>query len=151
MRYCQFRKNCWLLCRKNAQISGTLSWIPSFRLLNMQNYFLLILAAVIAQENALPSWRGAAAPSVLPCVLRSCQCVNVHNFFLYVFVCICVCRIILESDPILVAQRVAFRSDDIPLGEQTVASVCCTVLHFSLIISILRCSDNMLWCYPDTF
>jgi len=27
----------------------------------------------------------------------------------------------------LVAQRVAFRSDDIPLGEQTVASVCLMV------------------------
>lgn len=36
---------------------------------------------------------------------------------------ICDNGIILESDPILVAQRVAFRSDDIPLGEQTVASV----------------------------
>jgi len=36
----------------------------------------------------------------------------------------------LESDPILVAQRVAFRSDDIPLGEQTVASVC--IQYFAL-------------------
>jgi len=40
-----------------------------------------------------------------------------RNWFIF-------CSIILESDPILVAQRVAFRSDDIPLGEQTVASVC---------------------------
>ena len=39
------------------------------------------------------------------------------------------CSIILESDPILVAQRVAFRSDDIPLGEQTVASVCFLALY----------------------
>ena len=31
--------------------------------------------------------------------------------------------IILESDSSAVAQRVSFRSDDIPLGEQTVASV----------------------------
>jgi len=36
---------------------------------------------------------------------------------------ICDDGIILESDPIAVAQRIAFRSDDIPLGEQTVASV----------------------------
>jgi len=51
-----------------------------------------------------------------------------------------VCSIILESDPILVAQRVAFRSDDIPLGEQTVASVCfCIVWHNTLVICLLFC------------
>jgi len=36
---------------------------------------------------------------------------------------ICDKGIILESDPSAVCQRVSFRSDDIPLGEQTVASV----------------------------
>jgi hypothetical protein len=33
------------------------------------------------------------------------------------------CRIILESDSTAVVNRVSFRSDDLPLGEQTVASV----------------------------
>ena len=32
-------------------------------------------------------------------------------------------RIILESDPMLIAQRVQLRQDDIPLGEQTVSQV----------------------------
>lgn len=36
---------------------------------------------------------------------------------------ICDNGIILESDPMAVASRVSFRSDDLPLGEQTVASV----------------------------
>jgi len=36
---------------------------------------------------------------------------------------ICDNGIILESDAIAIAQRVSFRSDDLPLGEQTVASV----------------------------
>ena len=31
--------------------------------------------------------------------------------------------IILECDPTIVSQRAAFRTDDIPIGEQTVASV----------------------------
>ena len=33
------------------------------------------------------------------------------------------CRIILESDSSVISQKVSFRSDDIPLGEQTVAQV----------------------------
>ncbi len=32
-------------------------------------------------------------------------------------------RIILESDPMLITQRVQLRQDDIPLGEQTVSQV----------------------------
>lgn len=36
---------------------------------------------------------------------------------------ICDNGIVLESDPVTVTQRIAFRSDDIPLGEQTVAQV----------------------------
>ena len=32
-------------------------------------------------------------------------------------------RIILESDPVLITQRVQLRQDDIPLGEQTVSQV----------------------------
>jgi len=36
---------------------------------------------------------------------------------------ICDGGIVLESDPTSVVQRVAVRSDDIPLGEQTVAQV----------------------------
>jgi len=36
---------------------------------------------------------------------------------------ICDNGIILESDAVAVAQRVSFRSDELPLGEQTVASV----------------------------
>ena len=32
-------------------------------------------------------------------------------------------RIILESDPLLITQRVQLRQDDIPLGEQTVSQV----------------------------
>lgn len=32
-------------------------------------------------------------------------------------------RIVLESDPIPVVQRVAVKPDDLPLGEQTVAQV----------------------------
>ncbi|ESO06557.1 hypothetical protein HELRODRAFT_64571, partial [Helobdella robusta] len=36
---------------------------------------------------------------------------------------ICDNGIILESDPMVVAQRVSVRSEDLPLGEQTVASV----------------------------
>lgn len=32
-------------------------------------------------------------------------------------------RIILDADPVSVVQRVALRTDDIPLGEQTVAQV----------------------------
>lgn len=37
---------------------------------------------------------------------------------------ICDGGIILESDPNAVVSRVALRTDDIPLGEQTVAQVC---------------------------
>lgn len=36
---------------------------------------------------------------------------------------ICDNGIILECDPVIISQRTAFRSDDIPLGEQTVSSV----------------------------
>jgi len=36
---------------------------------------------------------------------------------------ICDNGIILECDAIAIAQRISFRSDDLPLGEQTVASV----------------------------
>lgn len=32
-------------------------------------------------------------------------------------------RIILESDPMLITQRVQLRQDDTPLGEQTVSQV----------------------------
>jgi len=63
----------------------------------------------------------------------SVSCAEIHVdlmcTFYYLF------SIILESDPILVAQRVAFRSDDIPLGEQTVASVR-FVLLYCLITSL---------------
>ncbi|CAF4190944.1 unnamed protein product, partial [Rotaria magnacalcarata] len=36
---------------------------------------------------------------------------------------ICDDGIILETDPILITQRVQLRQDDIPLGEQTVSQV----------------------------
>lgn len=35
----------------------------------------------------------------------------------------CYYRIILDADPTNIVQRVALRTDDIPLGEQTVAQV----------------------------
>ena len=44
---------------------------------------------------------------------------------------ICDGGIILEADPTAVASRVAIRSDDIPLGEQTVAQVRQTWLYLS--------------------
>jgi hypothetical protein len=42
------------------------------------------------------------------------------HFKLIIF---CSYRIILESDPMLITQRVQLRQDDIPLGEQTVSQV----------------------------
>lgn len=38
-------------------------------------------------------------------------------------------RIILESDPLLIAQRVQLRQDDIPIGEQTVSQVSITPIE----------------------
>ena len=40
-------------------------------------------------------------------------------------------RIIMENDAIAISQKVIFRSDDIPLGEQTVAQV--TIILLSVI------------------
>lgn len=37
------------------------------------------------------------------------------------------CSIILEADSGAVVQRVALRTDDIPIGEQTVAQVSCLI------------------------
>jgi coatomer subunit zeta len=37
---------------------------------------------------------------------------------------ICDGGVLLEADPAAVVARVAIRTDDIPLGEQTVAQVC---------------------------
>ncbi len=44
----------------------------------------------------------------------------IYNYIMFILLYF---RIILESDPASIANRVAFRSDDIPLGEQTVAQV----------------------------
>ena len=43
---------------------------------------------------------------------------------------ICDGGVLLEADPAAVVSRVALRTDDIPLGEQTVAQVC-LVFSFS--------------------
>ena len=45
-----------------------------------------------------------------------CFCEVKHNFLLNF-------RIVLEADALSVVQRVALRTEDIPLGEQTVAQV----------------------------
>jgi hypothetical protein len=45
-------------------------------------------------------------------------------------------RIILESDPITITQRVQLRQDDIPIGEQTVSQVS-TNLFCSIIMIAL--------------
>lgn len=42
---------------------------------------------------------------------------------IYLFIYYYHYRIILESDPMLITQRVQLRQDDIPLGEQTVSQV----------------------------
>ena len=41
----------------------------------------------------------------------------------FVFVFFFLFRIIMESDPLLITQRVQLRQDDVPLGEQTVSQV----------------------------
>jgi len=46
-----------------------------------------------------------------------CSISTGRSFRLYVF------RVILEADPGCVVQKVALRTDDIPIGEQTVAQV----------------------------
>jgi hypothetical protein len=40
-------------------------------------------------------------------------------------------RIILESDPMLIIQRVLVRQDDVPIGEQTVSQVSNSTLKYS--------------------
>lgn len=48
-------------------------------------------------------------------------------------------RILLESDPTAIAQRVGKREEDVPLGEQTVAQVS---RYLSLLVNFLRNVDT---------
>jgi hypothetical protein len=49
---------------------------------------------------------------------------------------ICDGGVLLEADPAAVVARVAIRTDDIPLGEQTVAQVC--LFRFKNLLSLIR-------------
>ena len=53
-------------------------------------------------------------------MLDNCNVLRLVNTVLTTLI---IFRIILEADPNAVCNRVSFRSDDIPLGEQTVAQV----------------------------
>lgn len=53
-----------------------------------------------------------------------CIAIEVLTWFCVFF------RIILDADPASIVQRVALRTDDIPIGEQTVAQVTNAVHNF---------------------
>ncbi|CAM4899852.1 unnamed protein product [Rotaria socialis] len=108
--------------------SGDVILLDNWTIVYRNNVDLLFYVMGSTNENEL------MLNSVLTCLFDSLSTMlrkNVEKRHLYdnldlvmlTFDEICDDGIILETDPILITQRVQLRQDDIPLGEQTVSQV----------------------------
>ncbi|CAF1175003.1 unnamed protein product [Rotaria sp. Silwood1] len=116
------------LFNKTHKGSGDVILLDNWTIVYRNNVDLLFYVMGSTNENEL------MLNSVLTCLFESLSTMlrkNVEKRHLYdnldlvmlTFDEICDDGIILETDPILITQRVQLRQDDIPLGEQTVSQV----------------------------
>ncbi|CAF3121826.1 unnamed protein product [Rotaria sp. Silwood2] len=116
------------LFTKTHKGSGDVILLDNLTIVYRNNVDLLFYVVGSTNENEL------MLNTVLTCLFESLSTMlrkNVEKKFLYenldlVMLTLdemCDDGIILESDPILITQRVQLRQDDIPLGEQTVSQV----------------------------
>ncbi|CAF1214487.1 unnamed protein product [Adineta ricciae] len=116
------------LFNKTHKGSGDVILLDNWTIVYRNNVDLLFYVVGSTDENEL------MLNSVLTCLFDSLSTMlrkNVEKRYLYenldlVMLTldeICDDGIVLESDPMLIAQRVQLRQDDIPLGEQTVTQV----------------------------
>ncbi|CAF1070912.1 unnamed protein product [Adineta ricciae] len=116
------------LFNKTHKGSGDVILLDNWTIVYRNNVDLLFYVVGSTDENEL------MLNSVLTCLFDSLSTMlrkNVEKRYLYenldlVMLTldeICDDGIVLESDPMLIAQRVQLRQDDVPLGEQTVTQV----------------------------